>query len=102
LGSLLGLVILIQVLSGLLLVLYYTVEDHLAFNSIQYLMMEVNLGWLIRLLHFNLASFFFLVLFLHLLKSLFYFSSRLKLVWFVGLVIFLLIIMEAFLGYALI
>ena len=102
LGRLLGLIIIIQVISGLLLVLYYTVEDHLAFNSIQYLIIEVNIGWLIRLLHFNMVSFFFLILFLHLLKALFFFSNRLKLVWFTGLLIFLLIIMEAFLGYALI
>ena len=102
LGSLLGLVMVIQVISGVLLVLYYTVEEHLAFNSIQYLIMEVNSGWLVRLLHFNLASFFFLVLFLHLLKAMFYFRSRLKLVWLIGLLIFLLIMMEAFLGYALI
>lgn len=101
-GSLLGLVMVIQVISGVLLVLYYTVEEHLAFNSIQYLIVEVNSGWLVRLLHFNLASFFFLVLFLHLLKAMFYFRSRLKLVWLIGLLIFLLIMMEAFLGYALI
>lgn len=77
-------------------------ERDLSFNSIQYLIIEVNRGWLIRLLHFNLVSLFFVILFLHLLKALFFFSFRLKLVWLLGLLIFLLLILEAFLGYTLI
>lgn len=101
-GRILGFIFIIQVISGLILRLYYSSESNLSFNSIQYLIIEVNKGWLIRLIHFNLVSFFFMMLFLHILKALFFFSYRLKIVWFVGLVIFLILILEAFLGYALI
>jgi len=101
-GSLLGLIIRVQVFSGLILSLFYIVERDLSFNSIQYLIIEVNKGWLFRLLHFNLVSLFFITLLLHFLKALFYFSYRLKMVWFLGLIIFLLLILEAFLGYILI
>nr|YP_009122972.1 cytochrome b [Meloidogyne enterolobii]AJK90856.1 cytochrome b [Meloidogyne enterolobii] len=101
-GSFLGLIFLIQVFSGLLLSLYYEPSGNLSFSSIQYLMIEVNKGWLVRLIHFNMVSLFFMMIMMHMLKALFYFSYRLSKVWNLGLLIFLMLMLEAFLGYILI
>jgi quinol-cytochrome oxidoreductase complex cytochrome b subunit len=101
-GSLLFIIFFVQILSGLILSFFYSVEDFLSFNSVQYIIFEVNSGWLLRLLHFNMVSIFFIILFLHILKAFYYFRFRLKKVWVLGLIIFLLLILEAFLGYTLI
>lgn len=102
LGSLLGFIFVIQILSGFLIVLFYEPVFSLAFGSVQYVMFEVNFGWFFRLLHFNGASFFFLFLYLHFFKALFYSRMKLLEVWFFGLLIFVFLIMEAFLGYTLV
>jgi len=101
-GSLLGIIIVVQVFRGLLIVLFYIPSSELSFFSVQYLMYEVNLGWFFRLLHFNGASILFFFLYLHFFKALFYSSWNLYEVWFVGLVIIVILIMEAFLGYSLV
>lgn len=101
-GSLLFMIFFFQVISGVFLRFYYSSEDFLSFNSVQYLIIEVNNGWLFRLFHFNIVSLFFIILFLHILKALYYFRYRLSKVWNLGLIIFLLLIIEAFLGYTLI
>nr|CAD2197586.1 unnamed protein product [Meloidogyne enterolobii]CAD2203941.1 unnamed protein product [Meloidogyne enterolobii] len=67
-----------QVISGLLLSLFYESRRNFSFDSIQYLIIEVNNGWLIRLIHFNIVSLFFILVILHILKALFYFRFRLK------------------------
>ena len=77
LGSLLGFILLFQILTGLLIFLFYEPVFTLAFNSVQYVMFEVNEGWFFRLLHFNGASLFFFFLYLHLFKALFYSSIKL-------------------------
>jgi ubiquinol-cytochrome c reductase cytochrome b subunit len=101
-GSLILIIFGFQIFSGLFLVLYYSNSFEFAFFSIQYLIFEVNFGWFIRLLHFNLVSFFFLIVFFHFLKGLFFFSYRLKGVWFFGVLIFLFLIIVSFLGYVLV
>nr|YP_006702546.1 cytochrome b [Angiostrongylus vasorum]AFP58677.1 cytochrome b [Angiostrongylus vasorum] len=101
-GSMLGMVLLFQVLTGLFLSFYYVADGLMAFSSVQYIMSDVGLGWLFRIFHFNGASLFFVFLYMHIFKGLFFMSYRLKKVWGTGLLIFLLVMMEAFMGYVLV
>ena len=101
-GSILGIVLVFQIITGTLLAIYYSADSLLAFNSVQYIMYEINFGWVFRIFHFNGASLFFVFLYLHIFKGLFFSSYRLKFVWASGLTIFLLVIIEAFIGYVLV
>lgn len=101
-GSMLGIVMVFQLVTGTFLAFYYSADSSLAFNSVQYIMYESNFGWLLRISHFNGASLFFVFLYLHFFKGLFFNSFRLKLVWLRGLRLFLFLIMEAFIGYVLV
>lgn len=101
-GRMLGIVLVFQLLTGTLLAIYYSADSSIAFNSVQYIIYEVNYGWIFRVFHFNGASLFFVFLYLHFFKGLFFNSYRLKFVWASGLTIFLLVIMEAFIGYVLV
>nr|YP_007890349.1 cytochrome b [Bursaphelenchus mucronatus]AGC41354.1 cytochrome b [Bursaphelenchus mucronatus] len=101
-GSQLALILIFQIFSGTFLVFYYSADSMIAFSSVQYIMTEVNFGWLFRIFHFNGASLFFIFLYLHFFKALFFNSYRLFKVWSSGLVIFLCIMMEAFMGYVLV
>nr|AGR50893.1 cytochrome b [Baylisascaris schroederi] len=101
-GSMLGMVLGFQILTGTFLAFYYSNDGSLVFLSVQYIMYEVNFGWVFRILHFNGASLFFVFLYLHLFKGLFFVSYRLKKVWMSGIVILLLVMMEAFMGYVLV
>nr|YP_001905889.1 cytochrome b [Toxocara canis]CAL69958.1 cytochrome b [Toxocara canis] len=101
-GSMLGMVLIFQILTGTFLVFYYCDDSMGAFASVQYVMYEVNFGWVFRVFHFNGASLFFIFLYAHLFKGLFFVSYRLKKVWSSGLVILLLVMMEAFMGYVLV
>lgn len=99
-GRLLGIIITLQIFSGLLLSLYY-VRGSLAWNSLVEIRREVYWGWLLRLIHRNGASYVFIILFLHFFRGLLFGSFYLKWVWLRGWVIFLLTITAAFLGYVL-
>nr|BCD52126.1 cytochrome b [Strongyloides sp. EN-2020b] len=101
-GSMLGIVLFLQIFSGLFLSMYYVSDSFSAFFSVQYIMLDVNFGWFFRLYHFNGASFFFILLYLHFFKALFMCSYRLSGTWVVGLLIFFLLILEAFMGYVLV
>lgn len=101
-GRILGMVLVFQILTGVFLVFYYTPDISLAFSSVQYIMYEVNFGWVFRIFHFNGASLFFIFLYLHIFKGLFFSSYRLRHVWLSGLTLYLLIMMEAFMGYVLV
>jgi len=74
----------------------------MAFERVQYIMRDVNFGWIIRIIHFNGARIFFIFLYLHFFKGLYIRSYRLKFTWMRGLTIFLLVIIEAFIGYVLV
>nr|UUA64284.1 cytochrome b [Aspiculuris sp. PC-2022] len=100
LGSLLGLFFGVQLVSGVLLVFYYSTD--FGFDSVQYIMYDVNWGWLMRLIHFNGASFFFFFMYLHLFKGLFMMSYRLYFVWFVGVFMIFLFMAVGFMGYVLV
>nr|BAV82776.1 cytochrome b [Oesophagostomum dentatum] len=101
-GSMLGMVLVFQILTGTFLAFYYTADGSMAFSAVQYIMYEVNYGWIFRIFHFNGASLFFIFLYLHIFKGLFMMSYRLKSVWASGLTIYLLVMMEAFMGYVLV
>jgi len=99
-GSFLGIVLVVQTISGLLLAFYY-VRGRLAWESVVEITREVNFGWLFRLIHGNTASFVFVVLFLHFFRGLIQRSFYLKGPWIRGWIIKVFIIMAAFLGYVL-
>nr|YP_004891576.1 cytochrome b [Phalera flavescens]AEB71598.1 cytochrome b [Phalera flavescens] len=100
-GSLLALCLIIQILTGLFLTMYYTANIELAFYSVNYICRNVNYGWLIRTLHANGASFFFICIYLHIGRGIYYESFNLTYTWMVGVMILLLLMATAFMGYVL-
>jgi ubiquinol-cytochrome c reductase cytochrome b subunit len=102
-GSLALLVLVIQVLSGIFLTMHYKPSAELAFASVEYIMRDVEWGWFIRYLHSTGASFFFILVYLHMFRSLLYGSHRAprELVWIFGMLIYLALMAEAFMGYVL-
>lgn len=104
LGSLLGLCLVIQIASGIFLAMHYSSNIELAFNSVEHIMRDVNAGWLIRYIHANGASFFFICLYLHIGKALYYgsYKSPRIILWSVGVIIFVLTMATAFMGYCLV
>ena len=104
LGSLLGLCLVIQIASGVFLAMHYSSNLSLAFDSVEHIMRDVNAGWLIRYIHANGASFFFICMYLHIGKALYYGSYKQPRVmtWVIGVIIFVLTMAIAFLGYCLV
>nr|UHA56214.1 cytochrome b [Ercheia cyllaria] len=100
-GSLLALCLIIQILTGLFLTMYYTANIELAFYSVNYICRNVNYGWLIRTLHANGASFFFICIYLHIGRGIYYESFNLKHTWMIGVTILFLLMATAFMGYVL-
>nr|QFO91030.1 cytochrome b [Trachypenaeus curvirostris] len=100
-GSLLGLCLIIQIATGLFLAMHYTAHIDLAFSSVAHICRDVNYGWLLRTLHANGASFFFICLYIHTGRGMYYSSFLYMHAWSVGVVIFLLTMGTAFLGYVL-
>ena len=100
-GSLLGLCLIIQILTGLFLAIHYTADINLAFNSVNHICRDVNYGWLLRTLHANGASFFFICIYLHVGRGIYYGSYLYTPTWLVGVIILFLVIGTAFIGYVL-
>nr|APX40809.1 cytochrome b [Phyllotreta tetrastigma] len=100
-GSMLGLCLIIQILTGIFLAMHYSPHIDLAFNSVVHIIRDINYGWLIRTIHANGASFFFICLYIHIGRGLYYGSYKLKETWLIGVTIFLLTMATAFLGYVL-
>lgn len=100
-GSLLAFCLIIQILTGLFLTMYYTANIELAFYRVNYICRNVNYGWLIRTLHANGASFFFICIYLHIGRGIYYESFNLKHTWIIGVIILFLLIATAFIGYVL-
>nr|YP_009935568.1 cytochrome b [Omosita colon]QNS37173.1 cytochrome b [Omosita colon]QVG61297.1 cytochrome b [Omosita colon] len=100
-GSLLGLCLMIQIISGLFLSMHYCPNVDLAFNSIAHISRDVNYGSLIRAIHANGASFFFICLYIHIGRGIYYGSYTLIHTWMMGVTIFFLVMATAFLGYVL-
>nr|YP_010976053.1 cytochrome b [Fundulus catenatus]AGT19827.1 cytochrome b [Fundulus catenatus]WNX94361.1 cytochrome b [Fundulus catenatus] len=100
-GSLLGLCLITQILTGLFLAMHYTSDISTAFSSVAHICRDVNYGWLIRNMHANGASFFFICIYLHIARGLYYGSYLYKETWNVGVILLLLVMMTAFVGYVL-
>ncbi|MBC6440891.1 MAG: cytochrome b N-terminal domain-containing protein [Rhodospirillales bacterium] len=102
-GSLAGLALMIQIVTGIVLAMHYTPHADYAFDSVERIMRDVNYGWLIRYMHANGASFFFIVVYLHIFRGLYYGSYKAprEVLWWIGLVILLLMMGTAFMGYVL-
>ena len=100
-GRLLGLCLIIQIITGIFLAIHYCPNTEIAFNSIAHICRDVNYGWLLRTLHANGASFFFICLYIHIGRGLYYSSYCLIETWITGVTIFFLVIATAFLGYVL-
>ena len=102
-GSLALMMLVIMVLSGIFLVMNYAPNTAIAFNLVERIMRDVNWGWLVRYLHMNGASFFFIVVYIHMFRGLYYGSYKAprEILWWLGLVIFLSMMATAFMGYVL-
>nr|ADW41414.1 cytochrome b [Drosophila virilis]DAA06258.1 TPA_exp: cytochrome b [Drosophila virilis] len=100
-GSLLGLCLIIQILTGLFLAMHYTADVNLAFNSVNHICRDVNYGWLLRTMHANGASFFFICIYLHVGRGIYYGSYLFTPTWMIGVIILFLVMGTAFMGYVL-
>nr|YP_009441392.1 cytochrome b [Ompok bimaculatus]ATN23466.1 cytochrome b [Ompok bimaculatus] len=100
-GSLLLLCLIMQILTGLFLAMHYTSDISTAFSSVAHICRDVNYGWFIRNIHANGASFFFICIYLHIGRGLYYGSYLYKETWNIGVVLLLLVMMTAFVGYVL-
>ncbi|CAN5201952.1 cytochrome b N-terminal domain-containing protein [soil metagenome] len=102
-GGILTLCLVIQIVTGIVLAMHYTPNTALAFASVERIMRDVNGGWLIRFIHANGASMFFIAVYIHMLRGLYYGSYKAprEMIWLLGCVIFFLMIATAFLGYVL-
>jgi quinol-cytochrome oxidoreductase complex cytochrome b subunit len=102
-GSLAGIMLVIMIVSGVVLAMHYTPNAAMAFDSVERIMRDVNYGWLIRYIHMNGASMFFLIVYIHIFRGLYYGSYKYprELLWMLGVVILLLMMATAFMGYVL-
>ena len=102
-GSLAGIALVIQIVTGIVLAMHYVPHGDMAFDSVERIMRDVNYGWLIRYIHANGSSMFFAVVYIHIFRGLYYGSYKFprELLWWLGLVIFILMMMTAFMGYVL-
>nr|YP_009485641.1 cytochrome b [Tapeinus singularis]AVZ00777.1 cytochrome b [Tapeinus singularis] len=100
-GSLLGLCLMIQIITGIFLAMHYTGNIELAFSSVIHICRDVNSGWMLRNFHANGASLFFICLYLHIGRGIYYGSYKLMMTWMVGILMLFLVMGTAFLGYVL-
>ena len=102
-GSLAGVTLVIMIVTGILLAMQYTANAELAFDSVERIMRDVNNGWLLRYIHMNGASMFFIVVYIHIFRGLYYgsFKAPREILWILGVLILLLMMATAFMGYVL-
>jgi ubiquinol-cytochrome c reductase cytochrome b subunit len=102
-GVLAGMALTIQLVTGIILAMHYAANAGVAFDSVEHIMRDVNSGWMLRYAHANGASLFFIVVYIHIFRGLFYGSYKAprEMVWLLGVVIFLLMMATAFMGYVL-
>src|ERR1041385_1772908 len=102
-GSLARIILVIMIATGVVLAMHYTANADLAFGSVERIMRDVNYGWLLRYIHANGASMFFLIVYIHLFRGLYYGSYKYprEILWILGVVILLLMMATAFMGYVL-
>nr|YP_010728513.1 cytochrome b [Stictochironomus juncaii]WEF49754.1 cytochrome b [Stictochironomus juncaii] len=100
-GSLLGLCLIVQMATGLFLAMHYTADTTMAFNSVNHICRDVNYGWLLRTLHANGGSFFFICIYFHIGRGMYYGSYKYLYTWMVGVILLFLTMGTAFMGYVL-
>ena len=102
-GGILTFCLITQIVTGLTLAMHYIAHADMAFESVEHIMRDVNYGWLIRYIHANGASMFFLAVYIHIFRSLFYgsYKSPREIIWILGIIIYLLMMAAAFMGYVL-
>lgn len=102
-GSLAGIMLIIMIMTGIFLAMHYVPDASMAFDSVEHIMREVNYGWLLRYLHMNGATMFFIVVYVHVFRGLYYgsYKSPRELLWILGVIILLLMMATAFMGYVL-
>src|SRR5689334_7277135 len=102
-GSLAGIMLVIMIVTGIVLAMHYTPNTTMAFDSVERIMRDVNYGWLLRYLHMNGATMFFIVTYIHIFRGLYFGSYKTprELLWMLGVVILLLMMATAFMGYVL-
>jgi ubiquinol-cytochrome c reductase cytochrome b/c1 subunit len=102
-GGILTFCLVTQIITGIILAMHYTANAELAFGSVEHIMRDVNYGWLIRYIHANGASMFFLAVYIHIFRALFYgsYKSPREVIWILGILIYILMMAAAFMGYVL-
>ncbi|WP_372071098.1 cytochrome b N-terminal domain-containing protein [Tistrella mobilis] len=102
-GSLAGIALVLQIVTGIVLAMAYTAHTSLAFDSVERIMRDVNFGWLLRYAHANGASMFFIIVYIHIFRGLYYGSYKAprEILWWLGVIILLLMMATAFMGYVL-
>lgn len=102
-GVLAGFALVVQIITGIVLAMHYSANTLVAFDSVEHIMRNVNGGWMMRYIHANGASFFFVAIYIHIFRGLYYGSYKppREVVWLLGLVIYLLLMATAFMGYVL-
>ena len=102
-GGILTFCLITQIITGLVLAMHYIAHADLAFSSVEHIMRDVNYGWLIRYVHANGASMFFLAVYIHIFRALYYgsYKSPREVIWIIGMLIYFLMMATAFLGYVL-
>nr|QEZ90723.1 cytochrome b [Karsenia koreana] len=100
-GSLLGVCLVAQIITGLFLAMHYTADTTSAFSSVAHICRDVNYGWMVRNMHANGASFFFICIYMHIGRGIYYGSYMFKEVWNIGVILLLLVMATAFVGYVL-
>ncbi|WP_128293791.1 cytochrome b [Afifella aestuarii] len=102
-GAILSLVLVVQILTGVVLAMHYAANSAIAFNSVEHIMRDVNYGWLLRYMHANGSSMFFIAVYIHMFRGLYYGSYKAprEIQWILGVILFLLMMATAFMGYVL-
>ena len=102
-GGILTFCLITQIITGIILGMHYVAHADLAFQSVEHIMRDVNYGWLIRYVHANGASMFFLAVYIHIFRSLYYgsYKSPREVIWIIGMLIYFLMMATAFMGYVL-
>ncbi|HEY4995879.1 MAG TPA: cytochrome b/b6 [Aestuariivirga sp.] len=102
-GGILAVMLVVQIITGVVLVMHYTPQVDMAFGSVEHIMRDVNYGWLMRYLHMNGASMFFIAVYIHMFRGMYYGSYKAprEVLWMIGVIIYLVMMATAFMGYVL-
>ena len=102
-GGILAVMLVVQIVTGIVLVMHYTPQVDMAFGSVEHIMRDVNYGWMLRYLHMNGASFFFIAVYIHMFRGMYFGSYKAprEVLWMIGVIIYLVMMATAFMGYVL-